>query len=158
MMQLGPIDSGEYFAFARRHMEKAGIAFGEDVFARLYNAFDGITWNVQAVLNRLFARRSAGMEDLDEAVEWLLQTGAYYYGTLLENLPGWSVRLLKAFAAEGRVREPTAGYFMARHGLRASASVRLSLKKLIGLGLVCHDGGAYAIEDRLFSIWLARQG
>ena len=157
-MPLGPIDSGKYLAFARRHLKKAGVALEADVFGRVFDAFDGRTWNVQAVLNRFYARRSARMEDFEEALDWLVENGSYYYGTLIESLPDGAVRLLRAIAAEGRVSEPTAGGFMARHALRASASVRLSLKKLIGLGLVCRDAGGYAIEDRMFSLWLARQG
>ena len=156
-MPLGPIDRGKYFDFASHHLKAAGVALRADAFDRLYGMFDGVTWNVQAVLNRLWARRSAGMDDIGEAVEWLLESNAYYYGMLLETLPAGSVRLLKAIASEGRVKEPTAGAFMARHALNASASVRLSLKNLVKLGIVARDDdSSYIVEDRLFSIWLAR--
>ena len=73
----------------------------------------------------------------------------------IDELPGGSVRLLKAIASSGRVREPTSAAFMAANKLRASASVRLSLAKLIGLGLVSReDDGSYVVDDRLFGIWL----
>lgn len=157
ILTLGTIDPDAYFEFARRHLRRAGADLGRDAFDRAYGMFDGTTWNVQAVLNRLYARRSAGIDDIAAAVDALVRDNAWFYGTLLDSLPGGSVRLLKALAAEGRTREPTAGSFIARHGLRASASVRLSLSKLLGLGLVSRDDdGAYRVDDRLFAIWLVR--
>ena len=77
---------------------------------------------------------------------------------LLETLPAGSIRLLKAVAKEGKVRELTAGAFMARHGLHANSSVKLSLVKLMDAGLISRDDdGSYLVDDRLFGIWLSRQ-
>ena len=156
-MALGPIDKGHYFEFANGHMASIGVPMERDVFEKTYAMFDGITWNIQAVMNRMYARRSATIDDLAPAVDWLVRDKAYYFGTLLDSLPGGSVRLLKAIAAKGRVSEPTSSAFMAAHGLRASASVRLSLAKLLDLGLISRDDdGSYMVDDRLFCIWLAK--
>ena len=159
MFPLGVIDRKVYCAFAERHMKSAGVALSSDVFNRVYDLFDGVTWYVQAVMNRLYSFRSASAQDVARAVDRLVAENAYNFGNLLETLPPGSVRLLKAIAAEGKVRELTAGAFMARHGLHANSSVKISLVKLMDAGLVSRDdGGRYLVDDRLFGIWLARQG
>lgn len=155
-MPIGTIDRGKYYEFAKRHFQAIDVQLGKEVFDKAYDMFGGVTWNVQAVMNRLYARRSADASDLLPTIDRLVSDNAYYYETILDGLPLGSVRLLKAIAAEGHVEEPTSGAFIAKHGLRASASVRLSLSKLCNLGLVSRENGAYIVEDRLFGIWLSR--
>ena len=158
MFPLGVIDRNAYCAFAAKHMKGAGVALSSEVFDRVYDLFDGVTWYVQAVMNRLYGFRSATDSDVARAVDRLVAENAYNFGNLLETLPPGSVRLLKAVAAEGKVRELTAGAFMARHGLHANSSVKLSLVKLMDAGLISkNDDGLYLVDDRLFGIWLARQ-
>ena len=158
MFPLGVIDRNAYYAFAAKHMKGAGVALSSEVFDRVYDLFDGVTWYVQAVMNRLYGFRSATDSDVARAVGRLVAENAYNFGNLLETLPPGSVRLLKAVAAEGKVRELTAGAFMARHGLHANSSVKLSLVKLMDAGLISkNDDGLYLVDDRLFGLWLARQ-
>jgi len=155
---LGVIGRDAYYAFAARHLRAAGIALAPEVFGCIYDLFDGVTWYVQAVLNRLYSLRSARAEGVSRAVDQLVAENAYYFGNLLETLPPGSIRLLRAIAAEGKVRELTAGAFMAKHGLHANSSVKLSLVKLMDAGLISrNDIGDYHVDDRLFGIWLARQ-
>lgn len=157
MFPLGVIPRDAYFAFAERHMRAGGVALTRSVFDSVYGLFDGVTWYVQAVLNRLYGFRSAGTDDVARAVERIVAENAYYYGNLLETLPEGSIRLLKALAAEGKVREVTAGAFMARHGLHANSSVKISLVKLLDAGLVSRsDDLCYHVDDRFFALWLTR--
>jgi len=158
MFPLGVIDRKAYLAFATKHLKAAGIALSPETFDRVYDLFDGVTWYVQAVMNRLYGFRSASESDVVRAVDRLIAENAYNFGNLLETLPPGSIRLLKAVAAEGKVRELTAGSFMARYGLHANSSVKLSLVKLMDAGLISkNDDGNYLVDDRLFGMWLARQ-
>jgi len=159
MYPLGVIGKKAYYDFAARHMRTGGVSLSAEVFGDVYDRFDGVTWYVQAVMNRLFGFRSAEAEDVARAVDRLVSENAYNFGNLLETLPPGSVRLLRAVAREGKVRELTSGAFMARHGLHANSSVKLSLVKLMDAGLVSRDDdGRYLVDDRLFGIWLSRQG
>jgi len=154
---LGVIPRDAYFAFAERHMRSGGVKLSREVFDGFYDLFDGVTWYVQTVLNRLYGLRSALPADVARAIDRIVAENAYNYGNLLETLPAGCIRLLKALAAEGKVREVTAGAFMARHDLRANASVRISLVKLLDAGLVSRDDEfRYHVDDRFFSIWLSR--
>ena len=158
MFPLGVIGKSAYYDFAARHMRTAGVKLSSEVFGEVYDRFDGVTWYVQAVMNRLFGFRSAGADDVARAIDRLVAENSYNFGNLLETLPPGSIRLLKAVAKEGKVRELTAGAFMARHGLHANSSVKLSLVKLMDAGLISRDDdGNYLVDDRLFGIWLTRQ-
>ncbi len=49
-----------------------------------------------------------------------------------------------------------AGAFIAKHGLKATSSVNVSLAKLIDAGLVEKNERGYVVEDRFFGMWLAK--
>ena len=158
MFPLDVIQSDAYFRFARRHMKSRGVSLERDVFDFIYGRFDGITWYVQTILNRLYGFRSARLDDVSKVVQSILDENTYNFGNILENLPLGSVRLLRAIAQEGAVKAVNnAGSFIARHMLRATSSVNASLSKLLQTGLVDKTERGYLVEDRFFSLWLARQ-
>lgn len=157
MFPLDVIQSDAYFRFARRHMKSRGVSLERDVFDFIYGRFDGITWYVQTILNRLYGFRSARLDDVSKVVQSILDENTYNFGNILENLPLGSVRLLRAIAQEGAVKAVNAGSFIARHRLRATSSVNASLSKLLQTGLVDKTERGYLVEDRFFSLWLARQ-
>ena len=158
MMHIGPIDRERYFDFANLHFAHSGMALDRDVFMGVYERFDGITWYVQAVMNRLFelgARRPTE-NDVNDAVEFLVASNAYEYEAILRGCSDGATRLLKAIAREGRVAAVTGGDFIARHGLRAASSVAAALKSLGDADLVYRSDRGYEVYDRLFGIWLSR--
>ena len=154
-LPLERIDCDVYFDFARNLMSPA-CNLPRDVFDRVYGMFDGITWYVQTLMNRMFERRSAQPEDIGSIIEELLQEKNWEYAALLKTLPTGSVRLLKAVAKEGKVKAVTRSAFISAHSLGGASSVHLALKRLLEDELLyeCDDG--YVVYDRLFSIWLSR--
>lgn len=153
---LGPIQPGSYYAFAARHMKSGGVVLSRKVFDDIYSMFDGVTWYVQEVLNRLYGFRSADDGDVVRAVEGIISESIYNFGNVVESLPSGSVRLLRAIAREGAVKEINSGTFIAKHGLKATSSVNVSLSKLRDAGLVEKNERGYIVEDRFFGMWLAK--
>ena len=155
---LGPIDRERYFAFANGLFARAGVSLDRDAFLAAYDRFEGITWYVQAIMNRLYEsrKRALGREDVDEAVESLVAAGAYGFEAIVNGCPDGAIRLLKAIASEGRVPEPTAGAFLAKHRLKAASSVSAALKTLKAADLVERTDAGWVVYDRLFAIWLRR--
>lgn len=158
MMPIGPIDREAYFDFAARHFAKAGVRLDRDVFMGVYDKFDGVTWYVQAVMNKLyeFGAKRPLPDDVVLAVKSLVDGNAYEYETILGSCPDGAARLLKAIAADGCVAEITSGDFISRHGLKAASSVKAALKSLEGTDLVYRAAAGYIVYDRLFGIWLSR--
>lgn len=155
-MPLERLDADVYFDFAARHMSVGKIELQRSTFDFLLSLFDGITWFVQLVLNRLYERASAEESDVRDVVEELLMEKSWEYAALLKSLPDGSVRLLKAIAADRRVKSVMSAEFIAAHGLGGSSSVHQSLGRLLEDELMYEEDDGYVVYDRLFGIWLAR--
>lgn len=157
-LHLEVIGKDVYRDFAMRHFKAGGIRLPAEMFDAVYDRFDGITWYVQAVLNRIYGWRNEGLEPsmVGEAVDKLIGESAYDFRALLESQPEVSVRLLRAVAAEGTAREVTSASFVARHGLRAPSSTSESLTRLVRKELLYKVEDGYVVYDRLFGEWLRR--
>ena len=156
MFPLEPIPEPAYFAFAAKHMRSRKLRLEEKLFSEIYRTFDGVTWYVHAVLNRMYAYGDATRAGFVRAIDSLVAENAYNFGNLIESYPPGCVRLMKAVAREGAVREVNAGDFIGKYGLRASSSVNLSLKKLLDNEIVYRADNGYVIDDRIFGLWLRR--
>ena len=158
IVHIGPIDRDNYFEFAARHFKRAGMTLDSETFFSVYDRFDGVTWYVQAVMNRLYAlgARNPTREDAINAARTLVAGSGYEFETILRECPAGAARLLKAIAAEGCVAEITGGKFISKYGLKAASSVSAALKALKAADLVYRTEAGYIVYDRLFGIWLSQ--
>ena len=130
----------------------------QEVFNSIYEKYEGHTWYVQCLLNRLYGYdRNVDMELVSYATEQILSEYSYMYADLLKTYSFGQVRLLKAIAREGCVKEVLAGDFISAHKLRAASSVSASLKKLLDNELIYQTPCGYIIYDRFMSEWLRKQ-
>ena len=81
------------------------------------------------------------------------------FGYLYDAFDGhtWYIRLLKAIAKAGCVREINSGDFITEYRLRAASSVNSALKRLIDREMVCKTADGYIVYDRFMAIWLRQQ-
>ena len=156
-LHLEAIDREAYYDFADRHFRSVGRTLPQEVFDCLYARFDGITWYLQSVMNRLYGRgiESIGQGDVDAVVTSLVAEEADDYKRWCELLPEGSIRLLRAVAEDGVANDLTSAGFIARHGLTAPSSVALALDRLLDKELLYKRDDGYVVYDRLFSLWLA---
>lgn len=159
ILSLGPIPPGEYETFARRHFAARRQSLDSAAFRALYDRFEGITWYVQAVLNKIWesGRPFASAAQIDEAIDALVSSADFVYHDLYRSQNPASQRLLRAVAADGCVSAPTSGDFLARHALKSHSTVRAAIKDLLGNDLLYQSDAGLVVYDRLFAIWLARQ-
>ena len=158
ILSIGPIDPVEYENFARRHFATRCNRVAAKVFRSLYDRFEGITWYVQAVLNKVWesGKGLTSAAQIDEAVDSLVEGSAIVFHDLLRSQNDASRALLKAVASEGCVAAPTSGDFLSRHGFKSHSTVRSALNDLIGSDLLYQTDRGYVVYDRLFGIWLSR--
>lgn len=156
-LPLDRIDQEKYFEFASWHFAKNGIPLSRPAFESLYRCFDGITWFVQLVLNRLYERNSATEADIRDVIGELIAEKTWEYGAILKGLPDGSVRLLKAVARMGCVRSVMAQDFLSANGLHGASSVHQALQRLLADEHLYETEQGIVVYDRLFGIWLARQ-
>lgn len=158
LLTIDKIDREEYAAFACNHFEKQGLYLPTEIFYKVYSLVDGHTWYVQNLLNRLYGYRQEVNENLvTYAMQQIIAEQSYSYADLLKAYSAGSVRLLKAIAREGTVKEPLAGSFVNKHNLRAASSVSSSLKKLVDNELVYQTPEGYIVYDRFMAEWLRAQ-
>ena len=158
LMALGPIDATKYAAFAGKFFRKAGRPFAAEAFRHLYDRFDGITWYVQAILNRVWADGHGldSAERADAAVENLVAESGSFFIDLLRSQTAAEQSLMKAIGREGVVEAISAGDFIRRNKLPAASTIRSAAAKLMERDLIYRTEGGYVIYDRLFGTWLGK--
>lgn len=158
MLTIGTVNRDEYADFAMAHFAKNNLQLPREVFDAIYDKFDGHTWYIQNLLNRLYGyNRDVEMASITYAMEQIVAEQSYSYADLLKAYPAGHVRLLKAIAQEGCVKEVLAGNFISKHKLRAASSVSSALKKLVANELVYQTTDGYIIHDRFMGEWLRNQ-
>lgn len=148
----------EYYRFAADFFTRQGRKLAEETSGYLYDAFDGHTWYIQTLLNRLYGY--AGNPDIgmvDYAIGEVVAESTYTYENLLAAYPASNIRLLKAIAKAGCVREINSGDFITEYRLRAASSVNSALKRLIDREMVYKTADGYIVYDRFMAIWLRQQ-
>lgn len=159
LLTIGPMQQDEYAGFATGHFAAHGVKLPQEVFNTIYEKYEGHTWYVQCLLNRLYGYdRDVDMELVSYATEQILAEYSYIYADLLKAYTAGQVRLLKAIAKEGCVKEVLAGDFISTYRLRAASSVSAAMKKLLENELVYQTADGYIIYDRFMGEWLRRQG
>ena len=145
----------EYFQFAAGFFRKQGFDINDETFKYIYKKFDGHTWYIQAILNRMYGyNRQPDELVVNEAIAEIVEESTYTYQNLLAAYTSTSVKLLKAIAKSQPVKEITAGQFIAGNKLKAASSVNTALKKLLNNELVYKTPEGYIIYDRFMAIWL----
>ena len=156
IMNLGVISQDKYLSFAKGFFDAEGWNLDDGVFDRLYRRFDGVTWYLQAVLNKVWETRTSLLDDaqVDRAVVELCEERALVYHDLLAAQNGASQEVVVAIARNGVVAEPTSAGFLAANGLSGASTVRAALKDLAAKDIVYKADGGWIVYDRLFAEYL----
>ena len=158
LLNISSIDRETYADFAIGLFAQCSKLLPRDVFYAIYEMYDGHTWYIQYLLNRLYGyNQDVDMVMVSDAMEQIVSEQSYSYQTLLKSYSAGQVRLLKAIAREGCVKEILAGDFISRNRLRAASSVSASLKRLQDNELVYLTPQGYIIYDRFMREWLRQQ-
>lgn len=158
MMNLDVIAKNEYAEFAKSHFKHNSKDINEACFDVIYEEFDGHTWYIQAVLNRLFAFQVNidKKELVFEAINQLIDENSYYYQELLKAYTKVQQNVIRAIAAEKYVAEINAGDFISKYKLKNASSIHRALTKLLDNEVIYKYNNQYMVYDRLMGIWLRR--
>lgn len=156
ILSLDVIDRERYCNFAGRFFASEGMPFKEEAFYELYERFDGVTWYVQSVLNRIWQNGAGFTErkDADIAVKSLVGNRSLVFYDLLRSQSEASRAVLRAVAAEGIVEKPTGKDFIGKHALGAASTVATVIDNLMERELLYRTERGLIVYDRLFAIWL----
>lgn len=156
LMTLRNIPEPTYYSFAQAFYEKQGRTLTEDVFSYIYNKVDGITWYIQALLNRMYENRDEemGVALADAVLKDIVEEQSGVFSSYYQPLTDIQGQLIKAVAKEHLVKSPYAVDFLQRYGLGAPSSVRTALQSLIDKELIYPSPEGYVVYDRFFGEWL----
>lgn len=158
MMSLEPLHEEIYYAFASRLFQQKKGSFAKEAFHELYVLFDGHTWYMQTVLNRLYDLRQHVTDNLQvrEAIDDVLKRKRDLYDSLQMFLTSNQFDLLKAISHERCVEQPLSGEFINKHHLGSASSVKRALQMLTDKDLVYHTKQGYVVYDKFADLWLRR--
>lgn len=161
MMNIGSIPVDKYCQFAQEHFDEADMTLPAEVFQKIYERFDGITWYVQRTMNELYAITSTGKvcstELIDIAIDNILRANEFTYQSMLFQLPPKQKELLIAISKAGKAEAITSTKFIQRWHLSSSSSVQSAIKGLLDKNFVTTNLGIYEVYDRFFALWLTRK-
>lgn len=156
-LSIDRIEKAEYYHFATEFFRLQGRELDEPTFNYLYDEFNGHTWYIQVLLNRLYGySQPIDIPLVNYAIKEVVAESTYTYENLLAAYTSTSVKLLKAVAKARCVKEINSGEFIAEYKLKAASSVNSALKKLINNELIYKSADGYIVYDRFMAMWLAR--
>lgn len=153
---IGVINEDVYFAFAEGFFQAQGRSLPKEVFHYVYSLYEGYTWYVQIIMNRLYSKtdRIIDIDTAQECIREILEENEFYYQHLLQVYPRGQVKLIKAIAKEKKVKEPLSGAFISKYGLTAASSVKSALSRMIDEEIVYRAPDGFMVYDRFFAQWL----
>ena len=158
MMTLQPLHHEVYYDFASRWFEAQKGSLSKEVFQQLYSLFDGYTWYLQSVLNRLYEteRHVTDYQQVRETILNILKDKSSQYEMVMTFLTDNQRNLLIAIAKESYVAQLQANEFIRKHELPSASSIKKALTVLKDKDLVYQTEKGYMIYDRFFDLWLKR--
>lgn len=158
VMTLPLINIDKYADFANRLMAKKDMRISKEDFAYLYQAMDGQTWYVQAILNRIYENGDTVTKSvIDSVIKDLINEQDGVFSTYYDLLTTNQALLLSAIAQAERVPYILSQDFISQYHLPATSSVSLALKSLIEKEFVYKESTGYIVYDRFFARWLRRK-
>lgn len=158
MMGLKPLDCSIYYDFSQNFFKQKGGNLSKDVFEQIYHLFNGHTWYIQCIMNRLYETELTidCIEQVNAALLSILQGREPQFENLVQFFTENQFSLLKAIAKDSIVAQPTSGKFIKEHKLNGASSVKAALKVLEDKELVYKTNEGYIIYDRFMDLWLKR--
>ena len=159
IMTLTTIPLESYYKFAESLFAEGGRTIDMSQFKFIYESFEGHTWYVQTILNRLY--ESGGdvteREQVTDAIRTIVRENTMVYQNTIAMLPDKQLQVLKALAKEGKTATPNKGSFIQKYSLKAASSVSSALTSLVDKELVYRSQEGYSVYDRFMEIWLREE-
>ena len=158
MMTLQPLHEEIYYDFASWWFKAKKGSFNGEVFHQLYTLFEGYTWYLQSVLNRLYEMELhvTDYQQVREAILSILKDKSSQYEMVITFLTDNQRNLLKAIAKDNCVAQLQANDFIRKHELPSASSIKKALTVLKDKDLVYQTSKGYIVYDRFLDLWLKR--
>ena len=165
-IDLDIIGYDTYEHFVRGCFEEYGKAISPDAIRFVYDLFLGETAPMQELMNNVFGslpqNEEAGPPEVRKSVNSILDSRDETFRALLNGIDKEKTRnTLYCIAAQGIASNLTSSKVMKDYALDNASSVQnalISLQDEKNLIIRKLSKGTYVIDDRLFELWIAREG
>lgn len=158
-LSLDPIRPEAYLEFVRHHFKNGGKMIADECVLRIYSLFEGHTWYMQTLLNRLYEYLDKGekmtISETEQILKQTIDTNSTVYQNMVAMLSERQKEVLFAIAKEGKAESVTSAEFIRRNGLHSASSTQSAIKQLLGKELITKTGNSYQVYDRFFGLWLS---
>lgn len=156
IFNLSAISEEHYYAFAKKWMSKNSIKLTKEIFATIYTKFNGHTWYMQRVLNRLYELAPATVElsHVDQCIAAIVESEKEIYQRLLAPLTQNQNQLLVAIAKEGCAAAINSSAFIQKYRLKSASSVSRAIEFLLSQEFVTKSRDGYMVYDRFMALYL----
>ena len=156
IFNLSAISEEQYYAFAKKWMAKKSIKLSQETFEYLYNKFDGHTWYMQRVLNRLYEIVPTSIDNIvvDQCIMSIVESETEIYQRLLATLTQNQSKLLTAIAKEGCAKAINSSAFVQKYHLKNASSISRAIDTLLSQEFVMKAQDGYIVYDRFMALYL----
>ena len=163
---LKAIDREVYADFATRLFEERQKRIIRETIYQIYDRFDGITWYLQRMLNKIFSlteiadgkmTEKADGKIMELALNSIIDESAFAYEALLFQLPAKQKELLFAICNAGKAQNIMSSAFIKKHNLPSASFVQGGIKGLLEKDFVTETDGTYELYDKFFGEWLKKE-
>ena len=158
-MTLGVVDREKYYLFAQHHLQAVMTVLPQETFNFIYQSFEGHTWYVQYILNKLYSQSLAVIEiqDVEECIQEIVLENTNDFQRQCRMLTNNQYALLRAIACSHTVKSINGAEFIRKYDLPATSSINKALRYLVDNEFVYQYPDGYQVYDRFFALWLKRQ-
>lgn len=158
---LRAIEEADWQPFIRERFERADKSISEPVVSEVCRVTEGHPFYVQHLCHVLWERCGEGeavmTQDVEQAVQILLDRESYAYTTLWEGLTTNQQRFLLGLAQETGEVQPFSSTFVDRYRLKSPSNAQRAADALMEQDLIDRDNGSFVVLDRFFQRWVVRQ-
>ncbi len=165
-LEIAPLPIDTYSPFCKRLFQECNKDITDEAVRFMYWLFSGETAPMQETMNHVFSKTPshgiAGKESLVAALDALLDSRDASFREILNRIDRVQTRnTLFCIAAMGIAENLTSSQVMRYYHLDNASSVQKSLLALQDENsplIRKLTKGVYVIDDRLFELWIAREG
>lgn len=160
VLNLDAIASGKYIPFIQKHFADADKTISKENIENVYRLFEGHTWYIQNIFNRLYSLtdkdEECSLQFIAESIDDTIASYETIFQGMLSLLPERQKELLYAIAKEGKTSGLTSAAFIKKHGLQSASSVQTAIKQLLDKEIITREENTFQVYDRFFGLWLSK--
>lgn len=160
-LYLDAIAIDKYTDFVSGHFKNNGKKIEKKCIETVYTLFDGHTWYMQYVFNRIFevtdAGQTANLQSIETAISNIFDIFEHVFQEMLLRVSEKQKTLLIAVAKENKVKNITGAQFISSYNLKTASAIQGALRPLIENETITKEVDCYRITNRFFSLWIAKR-